>query len=100
MQQKLPKDLQPVLWSIKIEDLDLKKDKIYIIHQILAFGNLKQLKWLFKNYSLNEIRKVFQKYPLKVYRPQSFNFVREILLKMKGKINEKNYVTTFLRTIE
>jgi hypothetical protein len=97
--KKLPKSFQPILWSVKIEDLNLKKDKIYIIHQILAFGNLKHLKWLFKNYSLDEIRKVFWKYPLKVYRPQSFNFVKEILLKIKNKINEKDYVTTFLRTI-
>jgi hypothetical protein len=98
--QKLTKDLQPVLWSVKVEDLDLKKDKIYIIHQILAFGNLKQLKWLFKTYSFEEIKDVFKKYPFKIYRPQSFNFVKEVLLKIKTKTNEKKYVTTFLRTIE
>lgn len=97
MKKKLPKSLQPVLWSVKIGDLDLKKDRVYIIHQILAFGNLKQLKWLLRNYSLKEIREVFLKYPLKSYRPQSFNFIKEIFLKIsKKKLDEKKYVPILL----
>jgi hypothetical protein len=28
--------LQPLLWSVKIKDLDLEKDKIFIINQVLA----------------------------------------------------------------
>ncbi len=90
---KAPKFLQSVLWSVRIEDLDLKEDKFYIIHQILSFGNLKELRWLFDNYSIKEIKEVFLKHPLKVYRPQSFNFVNKILLKIRNRnLNIKNYV--------
>jgi len=92
---KLPKKLQSILWSVKIEDLDLQEDKVYIIHQILSFGNFKQLKWLLNNYSLSEIRKVFLENPIRIYRLPSFNFIKDILLKIKDKkINEKKYVCT------
>ena len=93
MKTKLPKSLQSILWSVKIEDLNLRKDKIYIIHQILSFGNLRELKWLFDNYSFTEIKNVFIKHPIRIYRPQSFNFIKEIFLKIKDKkLNEKKYV--------
>jgi len=89
---KLPEFLRPYLWSVKIEDLDLEKDKIYIIHQILAFGNLKALKWLFETYSLKEIKKIFLSHPLRVYREPTFLFVKEILLEIKEKKDIKKYV--------
>ncbi len=92
---KIPKKLQSVLWSVKIEDLDLEEDKVYIIHQILAFGNFEQLKWLFNNYSFNKIKKVFLEHPIRIYHPSSFNFIKYIFLKIKNKkINEKKYVCT------
>jgi Cu/Ag efflux protein CusF len=58
-QKSIPSEFQPILWSKNIKDLDLKKDKIYIIHQILSYGNLEQIKWLFKIYkkSLSKIPK-------------------------------------------
>ncbi|MCD6085778.1 hypothetical protein J7J41_02185 [bacterium] len=90
---KLPEFLRPYLWSVKIEDLDLEKDKIYIIHQILAFGNLKALKWLFETYSLKEIKKIFLNHPLKIYREPTFLFVKEILLEIKEKKDIKKYVS-------
>jgi hypothetical protein len=93
----IPKSLQPILWSVKIEDLNLKKDRVYIIHQILAFGSLEQLKWLLKNYSLKEVREVFIKYPLKIYRPQSFNFIKNFFVKIENKkLDEKKYIAPSL----
>lgn len=47
---KLPASLQSILWSADIKQLDLTKDKIYIINQILSYGGLKELRWLFSNY--------------------------------------------------
>ena len=90
--QKLPNFLQPFLWSVKIDDLDLKKDKIYIINQILAFGDLETLRWLFKNYSLREIRNVFLSHSMRIYRRSGFNFVKNILLDIKKKVNPQKYV--------
>ena len=93
---KIPKGFQSILWSVRLEDLDLQKDKVYIIHQILSYGNLKELKWLLKNYSLSEIKEVFLNHPIRVYRPQSFNFIKEFFLGIKEKFDEKKYVSSIL----
>lgn len=93
---KVPKWLQPTLWSVKVDQLDLEKDKIYIINQILAYGGMRELKWLFKNYSLKTIKEIFLHHPIKTYRAPTFNFVKEILLDL-GKLNlvkEKYVINT------
>jgi len=41
--RKIPQKLQPFLWSKNVRELDLKRDKNYIIPQILAFGSLKEI---------------------------------------------------------
>lgn len=96
MKKKIPQFLQPVIWSVRIGDLDVKEDKILIINQVLAFGGLKELKWLFKTYSLKTIKRVFLEHPIKTYRPATFNFVKEILLNLgkKSLIKEKYVVNT------
>jgi len=94
--KKVPKKLQPFLWSVKVSQLDLQKDKVYIANQILAYGGLKEIKWLFKNYPLQEIKNIFLRHPIKTYRPSTFNFVKEILLEMGNTplVKEKYVVNT------
>lgn len=95
---EIPKSLQGILWSKNIKDLDLEKDKVYIIHQVLSYGTLKQIKWLFKTYGLKKIQEVFSKYPKKIYIPSVFNFVKNFILNLKKKkLSLKNYVKTPLR---
>jgi len=36
--RKIPKFLQGVLWSVEVDDLDLQKDRAYIVNQILVYG--------------------------------------------------------------
>ncbi len=91
-EKKIPKFLQPYLWSVKVEELGLRKDRVYIINQILAFGDVEALEWLFKNYSIKKIRNVFYGYPIRIYRDSGFNFVKNILLDIKKPINSKKYV--------
>lgn len=83
--KKVPKKLQPFLWSVDIKNLEIEKDRVYIINQILAFGGLEEIRWLFKVYSKRAIKETFTKKPLKVYIPSSFNFAKEILLGIKNK---------------
>lgn len=91
--KKISKDFQGILWSKKINSLDLKEDKNYIIHQVLAYGDLKQIKWLFKTYSKKEIVDVFVNLPKKTYTPSAFNFVKNYILDLGGrKLDAKNYV--------
>ena len=94
--KKIPKSLQPFLWSVRVDQLNLQKDKVYIINQILAYGGLKEIKWLFTSYPLQTIKKVFLQHPIKTYKPQTFNFVREILLDIGDTplIKEKYVVNT------
>lgn len=92
---KIPKSLQPILWSKEVESLDINKDKTYIIHQVLRYGSLENLKWLFKTYPYEEIKSEFIQNPSPIYTPPSLNFAKKILLNIKGKINEQRYLKSF-----
>ncbi|MBU3964533.1 hypothetical protein KJ591_03275 [Patescibacteria group bacterium] len=94
-------EFQGILWSKPISKLSLERDKIYIIHQVLSFGSLKQIKWLFKQYSGEEIAKIFLENPKKVYTAAVFNFIKNFVLDFNNKELPKNrYVKTLSRSIE
>ena len=100
-EMKTHKSLQGILWSKDIRKLDLKKDKVYIIHQVLSFGNLNQIRWLFKAYDLREIREVFLKDPKKVYTIPIFYFIKNFILGLKKKnLSKEKYVKTSLRALK
>ena len=93
--KKISRNLQGILWSKKIDTIDLGKDKNYVIHQVLAYGNLKQIKWLFKVFSKKEIIDVFVSLPKKTYTPSAFNFVKNFVLKLEDmNLDSKDYVKT------
>ena len=46
----IPEKLQPILWSKNINNLDPEIDKIYIIHQVLAYGSMDDINYYVKNY--------------------------------------------------
>jgi len=60
--------------------LDLEKDKIYIIHQILAYGDVADIKWLLTAYPKNTIDHVFTTTPYKDYRKSRFHFVKNMIV--------------------
>lgn len=91
----IPQKWQGILWSCNVKKLDLERDKAYIIHQVLMYGDLKDISLLFKIYSKKEIKEVFIKKPMKIYSPQIFNFIKKIVLNIKDKtITPEKYVTT------
>lgn len=92
---RIPKNLQAVLWSETIKTLDIQKDKAYIINQILRYGSLDEIKWLFKTYSKREMKSVFTQHPLPIFTPQSFNFVSKFLLGFKQPPNEDKYLRSY-----
>lgn len=95
MVKRVPKSLQPVLWSVDTNRLDLEKHKGYIIHQILRFGTLQDINWLFQTYTKNSIRKFFQSHPSRNYAKEDFYFVKNYILGLKGKYLDKDeYVTS------
>ena len=88
----ISKGFQGVLWSRDVSSLDIQEDKNYIIHQVLMYGSLDQIKWLKSVYSGGEIREVFCKQPKKIYTPQAFNFIKNYLLGISTSLSEKEYV--------
>jgi hypothetical protein len=58
----LPKFLEPFLPSYDISKMDLKNpsDKKLIIEAVLNQGTMREIKWLFKTYSIREIKNVLR----------------------------------------
>jgi|SRR3989338_804350 len=89
---KIPKKLQPALWSIDVSKLDPRKDKVYIIHQIFSYGRLEDIIWLYKTYPKNELYNVFLKHPYKDYKKPRYNFVKNYLLDINDSLDMRRYV--------
>ncbi len=95
-----PKSLQHVLWSVDVNKINLETDKAYIIHQIFAHGSFDDFRWLFRVYPLPDIIRVFTATPYKDYRPARFNFVKNILLRLKDRaMDPRRYVKNTPRAI-
>jgi len=91
--RRIPRTFQPFLWSKNVGKMDRDRDKIYIVHQILSYGDFKELRQLFKIYDRKEVGEVFTKYPKKIYQPSVFYFVKNFVLdRRKKRVNENNYV--------
>ena len=96
---KLPKKLQSTLWSANINHLNFYQDKYYIIHQILSFGSLDEISWLFSNYPKKEIIEVFMVSYKDYFRPR-FYFIKDALMGLKNwHPDERNYVKNIPRAI-
>lgn len=90
---KIPNSFQGILWSVNVANLDIEKDKNYIIHQVLAYGTLEQIRWLFRVYGRQEIKDVFVKGPTRVYDQGSYAFAKNIVLNLKTvSLDKKCYV--------
>lgn len=92
---KIPKKMQSVLWSVDINKLDLKKDRHYIVHQILMRGSFNDLKWLLKIYPKKEIRNLFYHQPVKIYPEKVYFFIKNFVLNLANKnIDDQDYITS------
>lgn len=58
MKKAIPQSLQAALWSYDLERLDIEKDKKLIITQVLNYGVLEDVKWLYSIYSEEDIKEV------------------------------------------
>lgn len=96
----IPLSLQSILWSSNIQSLNLEKDRVYIIHQILAYGDIVDIKWLFDTYPKAIIKTVFTSNPYKDYRKSRFYFVKDIVMNLAQKtLLESSYVKNIPRNI-
>ena len=49
---------QSLFWDTNPEWIDIKKNARYVIERILDFGRPDEVRWLFKTYSKEEIKRV------------------------------------------
>jgi hypothetical protein len=95
MRKRIPAHLQGILWSADVGKLDMERDKNYIVHQVLMYGEFPDIKWLLKVYSLRTVRSVFINSPKKVYTKPIFKLVKNFLLALRETdLDEKKYVRT------
>jgi len=87
---KILQKLQGVLWSYDVRDLDLEKDKEYIITQVLNYGTWEDLKLLYKLYPEKDIKKVVR-YPRRgVWFKKVLNFWTTVFnIRLKKDIFKK-----------
>ena len=82
MNNRIPEDVAPCLWSYNIEDIDLKKDKETIITQVLNYGSPQRIKWLYSIYTEDDIKHVVLNPRRGMWFKKVLNFW-EIMLKVK-----------------
>lgn len=75
----LPNFLQPYLWSYDIRKIDKNRHKETVITAILNLGDEKAVKWLFNNYSLNDIKSVLKNPQRGVWHKTSLLYWQKIL---------------------
>lgn len=61
------------------------------IHQILAFGSIKDIKNIKRTLGKNTLVNLFLQKPKNVYSPSSFNFITKFILHIKN-IDEQKYL--------
>ena len=64
------------------KELDLKKDKNLIIHQVLAYGSMDNVRELLKIYGIKIVKEEFKKPRAGLYYPSILEFFR-FLFKIK-----------------
>jgi hypothetical protein len=54
----LPKFLKPYFWDVDFQKLNSRDNKYFILEKILEYGDKKDVKWAFNNFSKNDIKEV------------------------------------------
>lgn len=90
---RIPASFQGTLWSANVKNLNAERDKNYIVHHILMYGTLEQIRWLIRAYGADVVKKIFLEHPQKIYTPSAFHFAKMIILEMRrARVNPSRYV--------
>lgn len=69
------------------------------IHQILAFGTIDEVRNLIHSIGEAKLRKLFLRYPKKIYTQPALNFIKNFILHIKGQVNGQKYLKNTPRNI-
>ena len=61
MKTKLPRKFEVLFWDTEFDKLKTRRDYYFIIERLLEKGNWNSVKWVFKNYSKQEIKSIILK---------------------------------------
>jgi len=90
MAREITKKFAPLFWFLDYKKLDPEKDKHLIIHQVLSYGTMDDMRELFRVYGFKTVKKEFKKPKRGLYQPNILAFCQYIL-KIK-KLDEKKYL--------
>ena len=80
---KLPVNFRSLLWSYDFSSLDPQRDQHIIIHQVLAYGTMEDVRRLVAYYGLSTIRREFKKPQRGMYQPAVWELFRH-LFRLRG----------------
>ncbi len=76
---KLPQDFFPLLWEYDVSGINAVEFPAVIIERALQFGNIKQLRWIFKYFGYPAILKYFTSRGWRILSDMDYNFWLNIL---------------------
>ncbi len=57
----IPEELSRFFWDSDPRDLDPRRNAAYIMERLLEFGDDKAVRWLFRNYTRDEIAAILER---------------------------------------
>lgn len=79
MDNNLPQSVKAVLWSYKTDQIELEKHKKIIIFQVLNFGSIEAVDWLFDKYSFVTVEQIVNTIPLTQWNKKSLSLWKLVL---------------------
>ncbi len=71
----MPEELKKYFWDTNFEELDIIKNKRYIIARLYCYGDLKAIKWVKETYSKSDIEDVARNF--RDLKPLVANYLRQ-----------------------
>ena len=71
----MPIELKKYFWDTNFEELDIIKNKRYIIARLYCYGDLKAIKWVKETYSKSDIEDVARNF--RDLKPLVANYLRQ-----------------------
>ena len=82
--KKLPLFLKQYFWDVDFGKIDQEQSGAYIIHRLLDRGNDRAIKWIYKTYNKDLIKKVVTE--RRGFSPKTANFWADLLRLDKRKV--------------
>ena len=76
---KPPRAQQWLFWDVNAEELDVKRDRDYILARVLEFGRLTDVKWVLSRYGMSGVHEFLRDRGHPELSPRTLAFWRVVL---------------------